>query len=113
MAEVTRASRERDPERWKVYHWNSTIRGKYGLEPEEYDRILEEQEKRCVICGSKTASSRTNRLHVDHDRVTGKVRGLLCTNCNNGIGRFKDNPFFLMKAAHYLSDDREYEKESA
>ena len=50
----------------------------------------------CVICGSK------EQLVVDHDHVTGKVRGMLCNHCNRGLGHFRDDPMLLEFAAQYL-----------
>lgn len=56
--------------------------------------------KQCEICGSP------NRLAVDHDHATGAVRGRLCDNCNQGLGRFQDNPQLLIFAAAYLERAR-------
>lgn len=50
----------------------------------------------CALCGS------TKRLSVDHDHTSGKVRGILCSNCNTGLGLFKEQPMLLRKAAVYL-----------
>ncbi len=50
----------------------------------------------CVICGDAT------KLVVDHDHVTGKVRGMLCNHCNRGLGHFRDSPMLLEFAAQYL-----------
>ena len=58
--------------------------------------MLIEQEKRCVIC------KRNVILRVDHCHTTGKVRGLLCHNCNTGLGQFKDNIDNLKMAIKYL-----------
>jgi hypothetical protein len=51
----------------------------------------------CAICHSAPAA------HVDHDHATGKVRALLCFNCNGGLGQFKDNPEALHAAAYYVA----------
>lgn len=58
----------------------------------------------CAICSCQMTLERhkINSAHIDHDHKTGKVRGLLCVNCNHGIGKFKDNPYFLESAASYL-----------
>lgn len=57
---------------------------------------LRETITECIICGDNC------RLDVDHDHATGKIRGLLCSRCNRGIGFFKDNPEILLKARDYL-----------
>jgi hypothetical protein len=76
---------------------------KYGITVEEYDRILERQGGGCAICGRKDAGdSRRTTFHVDHCHTTGKVRGLLCSNCNTGVGKFEDDPERLERAAMYL-----------
>ena len=59
-------------------------------------RDLKAATKECVICGSE------GQLVVDHDHVTGKVRGMLCNHCNRGLGHFRDDPVLLEFAAQYL-----------
>lgn len=54
--------------------------------------------KFCDICGVEF----NNNSNVDHCHKTGRVRGILCSSCNNGLGRFKDNPKVIRKAALYL-----------
>jgi hypothetical protein len=75
------------------------IRWKYGISLEEYWAKVEAQDGLCKICGEP--STRTN-LHIDHDHVTGKIRDLLCMNCNFMLGHAKDSPFRLSRAIAYL-----------
>jgi hypothetical protein len=63
--------------------------------------MLEEQDNKCAICKSDNLMHRT-KWHVDHCHETGKIRGLLCTLCNVGLGSFKDNKEFLKCAIEYL-----------
>jgi len=70
---------------------------------EEYTQLLEAQDNSCAICGFKP-QKHEKQLCVDHDHSTGKVRGLLCSSCNLGIGNFYDNSTRLRKAANYLRD---------
>lgn len=81
---------------------------KYGITGQDYHDILEKQGGGCAICGNKDPGDRRlKRFHVDHCHETGKVRGLLCITCNMGIGKFKDNPDYLILAAEYLTKHRE------
>ena len=69
----------------------------HGLIPQEYYRMLDEQHGACWIC------KRIDRkLRVDHDHQTGKVRGLLCSSCNTGLGMFADSTILLSNALAYL-----------
>lgn len=69
---------------------------KYGLDMDGYNALLMEQGGVCAIC------QKPGQLVVDHDHVTGKVRGLLHHNCNKALGMLQDNPSFLDNAASYL-----------
>jgi hypothetical protein len=82
-------------ERWRVH-----LMVRYGITPDDYDRMHREQGGVCAIC--KTAGIR-KRLNVDHCHRTKKVRGLLCDNCNHGLGKFKDDVELLAVAQQYLS----------
>lgn len=73
----------------------------YGITIWDYERILEEQDNKCAICRLMTSYE----LHIDHDHSTGKIRGLLCRECNHGLGNFRDDPIRLIAAAHYLEKD--------
>jgi len=81
---------------------------KYGITGAQYNALFEEQKHKCAICGSaETARSQKTKsvmkLAIDHCHKTGKVRGLLCSSCNQGLGRFKDDVDLLRKAIDYLS----------
>ena len=64
--------------------------------------MLEEQQGCCKICNISEADANGKRLHVDHNHVTGQVRGLLCTRCNTAIGKFKDDPKIIRNAIAYI-----------
>lgn len=83
------------------YQRNFGLRSRYGLSPEDFNRMLDEQGGVCAICGTVDAKGRP--LHVDHDHATGAVRGLLCHQCNNGLGSFRDQVALMEKAIAYLA----------
>lgn len=76
----------------REYH----LRHRYGIGQAEVDEMLAEQGGVCAICGA------ADPKHVDHDHRTGWVRGILCFNCNGGLGQFRDSPEFLAGAITYL-----------
>jgi len=78
------------------------LRRLYNISLGEYDVLLRKQGGRCKICGTSQPGGNGDHFAVDHCHRTQKVRGLLCNSCNNGLGRFKDNPLFLERAALYL-----------
>jgi hypothetical protein len=78
---------------------------RYGLTPEEYEAMLAEQNGVCAIC--KRPPIAGNSLCVDHDHMTGRVRGLLCSPCNVVLGHWGDDPQIARHAAEYLSE-RQY-----
>jgi len=78
--------------RWAGY------RRKYGITYGQYQDLVELQHGRCKICRESGV-----KLHTDHDHNTGKVRGLLCANCNTAIGMLKEKPLLFMRAVLYLA----------
>lgn len=74
---------------------------RYGLTDAEFDVIKASQGGVCAICGGPPNGQGLD-YHVDHDHDTGKVRGLLCMHCNNGLGHFQDRIDVLEKAVEYL-----------
>lgn len=91
--------REANTERNKDNHakWN------YGIEHGTYDTLLAKQDSKCAICRTTEPGSRLNRFPIDHCHTSGKVRGLLCENCNRGLGLFQDNKSLLSNAIAYLT----------
>lgn len=80
---------------------------KHGITHLQYDLMAKAQNKLCIICGQpevleNSVSGKILSLAVDHCHKTGKIRGLLCTNCNLMLGKAKDSPEILRKAAEYL-----------
>jgi hypothetical protein len=82
--------------------WEGSLRRKFGITVDQYYALLAKQNHCCAICKAKCATG--YRLAVDHDHVTGEVRGLLCQGCNTGVGKFKDSPELLRSAAEYLEN---------
>lgn len=96
---------EHDANRREINRKNALAR--YGLTVEEYDEMLKQQNGVCRICKQPPASEgwkTVTRLHVDHDHDTGKVRALLCNNCNRGLGYFQDSYELLTQASNYLRE---------
>ena len=75
----------------------------YKLTQADYNALLAKQDHRCVICGLAAEDNMQGKLYVDHSHVTGAVRGLLCFDCNTGLGKFRDNASLLIKAARYVT----------
>lgn len=72
------------------------ITNRFGLLSEQYDGFINRQQGRCAICDVLTP------LAVDHDHVTGKIRGMLCRPCNVALGMLKDSPDILERARDYI-----------
>lgn len=97
---VRRLSAERyrrNPEKYRA----DELRRRYGITPDEYDDILADQGGACACCGASDAGHH-GTFHVDHEHSTGKVRGLLCSNCNTGIGKLGDDLPGVLRAVNYL-----------
>lgn len=74
----------------------------YGITIKQHDDMLEAQGGKCAICGCPPEQSTKGALAVDHCHTTGKVRGLLCGNCNAGIGHLRDSLELIRAAGAYL-----------
>ncbi len=91
--------------RWRAKSPHYNRQYNYGMSVEQFDALLAAQDNRCAICG--TTEWPGKGPHVDHDHGSGAVRGILCGNCNNGLGMFGEDPARLRAAAEYLEKARE------
>lgn len=88
---------------------NNKLKKAYGITLKEYEELLSKQNGKCVICNIDNNGKYRSKLRafaVDHCHSTGKIRGLLCSDCNTGIGLLKDNVNFLESAIKYLNKNR-------
>ena len=84
----------------------NNLKTKYKVDLDWYEKQFKKQDFKCAICETKenivVGSKNALNFAVDHDHETGKVRGLLCNQCNRALGMFKDNLDVLKKAISYL-----------
>ncbi len=88
--------------RKKVWEEQQGLRT-FGITQKDYKEMLLKQNHQCLICGKHHENKRHERLYVDHDHKTDKIRGLLCHDCHVGLGNFKDDKILLQKAIDYLN----------
>lgn len=100
-----RAWKERNPEKIRAYSRRDFL-SKKNWTPEQFDRVLEEQDNKCAICSAPITiglgNKNKNKANADHDHVTGQPRGILCNNCNIGLGNLQDSVVILKIALEYL-----------
>lgn len=92
-----RAAYAANPTKWLA----SSRKSSYGITPAQFDAMITAQGNRCPICSIEFDGS-PRQQHVDHCHETGVVRGILCRDCNLGLGRFADNTANLQGAIEYL-----------
>ena len=93
--------RNRNPQHAKVQRLGTLLK-QYDMTAEDYDAMFKTQRGVCLICSRTQPGNGHVRLVVDHDHATGRVRGLLCNNCNIGLANFRDDPTLLASAIKYL-----------
>lgn len=98
-----RARYKADPEKYRTYFRNRYVLRTYGISHKQYEKMFQDQGGLCAICGREPDIHRNgiSRLAIDHHHKSGIVRGLLCNNCNVGIGYLADDPDILAKASEY------------
>lgn len=98
--------KSRSKRRWqemenKAEYCRRNVLRQYGITPAEYNRMFLAQDGLCAICSRPEEGSKN--LSVDHDHVTGVVRGLLCAKCNQGIGLLREDPAIMRGAIQYIT----------
>tara|TARA_B110000977_G_scaffold15929_1_gene19447 strand:+ start:156 stop:485 length:330 start_codon:yes stop_codon:yes gene_type:complete len=83
---------------WRKY----SLRVRYNITTEQYDTILKQQNNCCDVCGEHESKFK-NSLCVDHNHSTGKIRGLLCNNCNSAFGKLKENTNIMYNLINYAN----------
>jgi hypothetical protein len=89
---ISRANREKHHGSTRSFH----LKRRYGVDAVEVEWMILRQGGVCAICRKRPAK------HVDHDHVTGFVRGILCFNCNRGLGKLREDPALMRAAVDYL-----------
>jgi hypothetical protein len=92
-------ARNRNPESVR----RTRLKKEYGITPEYVEELLDKQEGHCALCPATVSGhNMTDNLLIDHCHTTGKVRGLLCADCNLLLGCAKDDISRLIAATFYL-----------
>lgn len=104
VASMQKKCRENNLDKYKDRERNFKLQSQYGITAENYNEMFINQKGCCKICGIHQDEF-VRKLAVDHCHATGEVRGLLCCNCNTGLGKFKDNIDLLENAIKYLTNN--------
>lgn len=89
--------------RYSIMARRSVLKIKFGMSELQYLAMFEDQNFKCAICKIYISPDKAKSTAIDHDHVTGIVRGLLCIKCNSGIGFLGDSLEVVLAAAAYLN----------
>ena len=95
-ARITRANIKKNHGSGRAFQ----LKRRYKFDAVQVEWMILQQGGVCAVCRTRKP------VHVDHDHVTGRVRGILCFNCNRGIGKFHDDPALLRSAIAYIDQAR-------
>jgi hypothetical protein len=107
--EIQKNNKPMSCDNFKPHNWSglekedNIMRKQYGISTQQFAELLEFQGGGCAICAKPIENIR-RRMNIDHDHETNKVRGILCTGCNTGIGHLGDNIEGLQRALYYLEN---------
>ncbi len=99
LRDKTNKYRKENKKRFKNYR----LQNQYGISIEEWQIMYDNQQGCCAVCETHQSMLKTI-LCVDHNHITGEIRGLLCHTCNRAMGLFKDDSMIIKKAMEYLND---------
>lgn len=110
---ATRVKRLKESGEWERKNTSRLLKHEYGITLAEYETLFTKQNGVCAICQQPEKAfdkkqNRLRRLAVDHCHTTSKIRGLLCFDCNTGIGKLGDNPQLIERAAEYVRSEGEF-----
>lgn len=94
--------KEKKTQYYRQTRRTTILKNRYGITEDDYFKMFEKQSGSCAIC--KNPSS-IQHLDIDHNYDTGRVRGLLCNNCNRGLEHLQDSVLILESAISYLKSD--------
>lgn len=95
--------RKKNIEKYRAAGRKYTQTKKYDMEEGHFEALLQAQGNKCAICYKLlVVNGNLSYACIDHDHLTGEIRGILCIACNTGIGHLKDNPVLCVNAANYL-----------
>ena len=103
IATYVKKYREENKEEITIKKEEYRLKSKYGITLTEKNVLLQKQNNKCKICLVEFSNITPN---IDHCHTTNKVRGLLCTRCNTGLGQFRDDAETLTKAINYLQENK-------
>jgi len=98
--------RRDDPIAYQLKNKNRKLREKYGITLAQRAQLIIDQDNRCKVCEISFDDIKPQNAHIDHDHATRVVRGILCSNCNLGIGNFRDSIKSLERAIIYIRESR-------
>ena len=85
-------------------HW---LKASYNFTETDYTNLVKLHDNKCAICFTDRPRHKSHKWAIDHDHITGKVRGILCHRCNMALGGFKDSTSMLKSAIVYLESHKE------
>jgi hypothetical protein len=82
------------------WHKKGSLKFHYGMSLEDYDSMLQSQDNKCASCGTELIQGKN--ANIDHNNITGQIRGVLCVNCNLALGHLKEDWNRIVKLSTYI-----------